>query len=282
MIPLPIKSSIVEEKKDLIKVEIDGLYPGYGVTIGNSLRRVLISSLPGAAAIQIKIKGAQHEFSTIPGVFEDVISIIMNIKQMRFKLHTNEPQKATLDVKGEKKVKGSDFVSSSQLEIINKDCHIATLTSKKSNLFLEILVGKGVGYEMVEQRKEQKKTEIGVIPIDSIFSPIKRVSYRVENVRVKDRTDFEKLFIDIETDGTVDPKSSFNEALQILVNHLNIIKGFLGGKKETKEEVNEEIKEEAKEETKKEGKNKEEKKKSKEKKEKIVKLKKNKKSADKK
>ena len=274
MIPLPIKSSIVEEKKDLIKVEIDGLYPGYGVTIGNSLRRVLISSLPGAAAIQVKIKGVQHEFSTIPGVLEDVISIIMNIKQMRFKLHTDEPQKATLDVKGEKKVKAADFVSSSQLEIINKDCHIATLTSKKSNLFLEILVGKGVGYEMVEQRKEQKKTEIGVIPIDSIFSPIKRVSYRVENVRVKDRTDFEKLFIDIETDGTVDPKNSFNEALQILVDHLNIIKGFLGGKKEIKEEVKKEIK--------KEQKNKKEKEESKDDKGKITKLKKNKKSTDKK
>lgn len=267
MIPLPIKANIVDQKKDLIKVEIDGLYPGYGTTVGNSLRRVLISSLSGVAVTEIKIKGAQHEFSTIPGVLEDVITIIMNIKQMRFKLHTEESQRATISVKGEKKIKASDFNFPSQVEIVNKDCHIATLTSKNSEFEMEILIKRGIGYEMVEQRKEQKKSEIGVIPIDSIFSPVKRVSYRVENMRVKDRTDFEKLFIDIETDGTINPEESLSDATGILINHFLSIKNLLEGKEPVVLEPKKEIETEEKEDTK-EVEKKEDKKKKKEKKKK--------------
>ena len=143
MIPLPIKANIKEEKKDSIKIEIEGLYPGYGTTIGNSLRRVLISSLHGVAVTQIKIKGVQHEFSTISGVLEDVISIIMNIKQKRFKLYSEESQKAILSIKGEKKVKASDFNFPSQVELVNKDCYIATLTSMfilPSSISLAVIV----------------------------------------------------------------------------------------------------------------------------------------------
>ncbi|MDD2913247.1 MAG: DNA-directed RNA polymerase subunit alpha [Candidatus Pacebacteria bacterium] len=252
MIPLPLKSTLIEEKKNLVHLEVDGLYPGYGTTIGNTLRRVLMSSLQGAAVTKVKIKGVQHEFSTIPGVLEDVISIIMNIKQMRFKLHTDEPQKAILSVKGEKKAKGSDFKVSSQMELINKDCHIATLTSKKSEIEMELTVEKGIGYEMVEQRKEQKKLEIGVIPIDAIFSPVKRISFRVENMRVKDRTDFERLFLDIETDGTVEPKEVFLNATEILIDHFSSIKNSLQGEEKKEKEEKKDKKTDKKEERKEE------------------------------
>lgn len=239
MISLPQQTKIVEEKDGSIKVEIEGLYPGYGATIGNSLRRVLLSSLPGAAVTQVKIKGAQHEFSTISGVLEDVVLIIMNLKEMKFKLHSDEPQKAILKVSGEKKVKGSDFKLPSQMELVNKDCHIATLTSKKSELEMEIQVEKGIGYEMVEQRKKDKKLEIGVIPIDAVYSPIKRVSFKVENMRVGKRTDFDKVSIDIETDNTVSPKSSFRDALQILIDHFSMIKDSVQEEDNTKKELSE-------------------------------------------
>ncbi len=239
MISLPQQTKIVEEKSGSIKVEIEGLYPGYGATIGNSLRRVLLSSLPGAAVTQVKIKGAQHEFSTISGVLEDVVLIIMNLKEMKFKLHTDEPQKAVLKVSGEKKVKGADFKLPSQMELMNKDCHIATLTSKKSELEMEIQVEKGIGYEMVEQRKKDKKLEIGVIPIDAIYSPIKRVSFKVENMRVGKRTDFDKVSIDIETDNTVSPKNSFRDALQILIDHFSQIKQSVKGEDAAKKELSE-------------------------------------------
>ncbi len=249
MIPLPLKSTIIEEKKDSIKIQIDGLYPGYGTTLGNSLRRVLISSLSGAAVTEVKIRGIQHEFSTIEGVLEDVISIIMNIKNMRFKLYTDDPQKAIISVKGEKKVKASDFKFPTDLEIVNKDSHIATLTSKNSSLDLEITVEKGVGYQIAEERKEQKKTEIGVIPIDSIFSPVKRVNFRVENMRVKDRTDFERLFIDIILDGTIAPRKALSDSIKILIDHLSLIENSLQEEKEkTKSENIEEEKEKEKKE----------------------------------
>lgn len=239
MIPLPTKANIIEEKKDLIKIEIEGLYPGYGTTIGNSLRRILISSLPGTAVTQVKIKGVQHQFSTIPNVIEDVVSIIMNIKQMRFNLHSEEAQKATLSVKGEKEVKASDFKFPTQIELVNKDCHIATLTSKNAQIEMEITVDRGIGYQMTEERKEEKKPEAGVISIDSIFSPVKRVNYRVENMRVKERTDFEKLHMEIYLDGTIDPKESINKALQILGDHISSIgKLLLGEEKKNANDLN--------------------------------------------
>ena len=208
--------------------EIESLYPGYGVTIGNSLRRVLLSSLPGAAATQVKIKGVQHEFSTIPGVSEDGITIMLNLKQLRFKLFADEPQKATLKVKGEKEVKGGDFELPPQVELVNPDAHLATLTTKSAELEIEILIEKGLGYESRESRKKpsdylQKKLEIGVIPLDSIFTPMKRVAFRVENMRVGERTDFDRLFLEIETDGTITPEDAFSQATEILLNHFNLL-----------------------------------------------------------
>jgi DNA-directed RNA polymerase subunit alpha len=179
--------------------------------------------LPGAAVTHVKIKGIQHEFSTIPGVLEDVITITMNLKQLRFKIHSDEPQRAVLKIKGEKKIKGSDFEVPTQLELINKDCPIATLTDKKKELEMEIQIEKGVGYEPVERRKKQKKLEIGVIPIDAIFTPIKRISYKVENMRVGERTDFDRLKLDIETDGTITPEDAFSQASEILIKHFSLL-----------------------------------------------------------
>ena len=222
MILLPHPLKIINKKENWARFEIEALYPGYGITMGNSLRRVLLSSLPGAAVTQMKIKGVQHEFTTIPGVLEDVINIMMNLKQMRFKIYTEEPQKATLKIKGEKEVKGSDFKLPSQVELVNKSCHIATLTDKKAELDMEIQIEKGIGYEPVERRKKQKKLEIGVIPIDAIFTPIRRVSYKVENMRVGERTDFDRLYLEIETDGTITPEQAFSQASEILVKHFSL------------------------------------------------------------
>lgn len=177
MISLPSPPKVIEKKDHLAIFEIEDLWPGYGITIGNSLRRVLLSSLPGAAITQVKIKGVQHEFSTIPGVLEDMVTILLNLKQLRFKLYTEEPQKAKLSVKGEKVAKGSDFDLSSQLELVNKETQVATLTSKKAELEIEILVERGLGYEPVESRKKGK-LETGTIAIDAIFTPVRKVSYR--------------------------------------------------------------------------------------------------------
>jgi len=221
MIPLPLQPKIIEKKGNFARFEIEGLYPGYGVTVGNSLRRVLLSSLPGAAITQMKIKGVPHEFSTIPGVLEDVILIMQNLKQLRFKIFTDEPQKATLKVKGEKEVKGSDFELPAQAELVNKDCHIATLTDKKAELEMEIQIEKGLGYSPREARKKEK-LEIGAIPVDAIFTPTKRVSYKIENMRVGERTDFDRLFLEIETDGTISPEEAVFLASDILVKHFSL------------------------------------------------------------
>jgi len=230
MISLPRPPKIIEKKENKATFEIEALYPGYGVTIGNSLRRVLLSSLPGAAITQVKIKGVQHEFSTIPGVKDDVISILLNLKQLRFRIYTDEPQKAVLKVKGEKKVKGSDFKLPSQVELVNKDFHVTTLTDKNAELEMEIQIEKGVGYLPVERRKKEK-VEIGVIPIDAIFTPIRKVAFRVENMRVGERTDFDRLILDIETDGTITPEEVFFQTSEILTKHFV----FLGEEFKSKE-----------------------------------------------
>ncbi|MDP2664127.1 MAG: DNA-directed RNA polymerase subunit alpha [bacterium] len=224
MISLPNTPKIIKREGDKAVFEIEGLYPGYGITVGNSMRRVLLSSLEGAAITQVKIKGVSHEFSTINGVMEDVIMIMLNLKQLRFKVFTSEPQKATLKVKGEKEVKGSDFSLSSQVELENKNCHIATLTSKSADLEMEIQIEKGIGYVSRESRRKEK-LEIGAIPLDAIFTPVKRVSYRVENMRIGERTDYDRLFLEIETDGTIKSEEAFARASEILVSHFSLLAG---------------------------------------------------------
>jgi DNA-directed RNA polymerase subunit alpha len=201
---------------------MEALWPGYGVTIGNSLRRVLLSSLPGAAVTQVKIKGVQHEFSTIAGVREDIVTILLNLKQLRFKLYADEPQKATLSVKGEKDVTGADLELPTQVELVNPEAPIAALTDKKAEFELEITVERGMGYAPAETLKKGK-LEIGTIVIDAIFTPIKKVSYRVENMRVGERTDYDRLVLELETDGTISPEEAFSSASEILVKHFTLI-----------------------------------------------------------
>ena len=244
MIPLPKKPKLIEKKENFARFVIEGLYSGYGITIGNALRRVLLSSMEGAAVYEVKINGVQHEFSTIPGVLEDVVMICLNLKKMRFKLHSDEPVLATCKVKGETEVTGASFKLPSQLELVNKDVHIATLTNKNASLEMEILVKKGIGYEPVEDRKE--KLDVGRIALDAIYTPVKKVSYRVENMRVGERTDFDRLFIDIETDSTIEPEEVFKKAADILIKHFSLCLDF--EKKESKEEKQEQEKAKGKEE----------------------------------
>jgi DNA-directed RNA polymerase subunit alpha len=222
MIPLPLQPKVIKKEGDKATFEIEALYPGYGVTIGNSLRRVLLSSLPGAAVTQMKIKGIPHEFSTIPGIMEDVILIMQNLKKLRFRVYSQEPQTAHLKVKGEREVKGSNFELPGTVELVNKSTHLATLTAKSAELDMEIRIEKGIGYSSRESRKKEK-LEIGAIPLDAIFTPVKRVSYKIENMRVGERTDFDRLFLEIETDGTATPEAALSEASEILVKHFSLI-----------------------------------------------------------
>lgn len=222
MISLSKATKVIEKSAAKGTFEIEGLYPGYGVTIGNSLRRVLLSSLEGAAVTQVKIKGASHEFATLPGVAEDVLSILLNLKQLRFVIVGSEPQTATLKIKGEKKIKASDFKLPSQVELANKDLHIATVTDKKTEFNLEIVIEKGVGYVSSEARQRGKQ-EIGMMSLDAIFTPVQRVSYSVKNMRVGERTDFDRLTLEIETDGTIDPEAALLQAANILVEQFQIV-----------------------------------------------------------
>ncbi|MDO8470587.1 MAG: DNA-directed RNA polymerase subunit alpha [bacterium] len=222
MVPLSQSIRLVEEKGRKGVFEIEALYPGYGVTVGNSLRRVLLSSLEGAAITQVKIKGVSHEFSTIPGVKEDVLGILLNLKQVRFTSFTEEPQKAVLKIKGEKEVTAGSFQVPSQVELINKDLHIATLTSSSAELEMEIQIEKGIGYVPVESLKKEKQ-EIGVIFLDAIFSPVQRVSFKVDHMRVGDRTDFDRLILEVETDGTMTAAKALWQASNILLKQFEAI-----------------------------------------------------------
>ncbi len=233
MIPLPtsIKTKNISNNNSVF--EIESLYPGYGVTLGNAIRRVLLSSLSGAAVTEVKIKDAPHEFATLKGVKEDVLHILMNIKQLRFKIFTEDPQTATLVVKGEQEVTGKDFELPADLKLANPDLHIATLTDKSAQLEIEIKVEKGMGY--VFEDKEIKRS-VGVIGMDAIFTPIKKVNYVVENMRVGKRTDFDKLSLEVETDGTITPEEALSQSLDILVSQFQYILENIAvvEKKETK------------------------------------------------
>jgi len=226
MIPLPtsIKTKKVSDNHAIF--DIESLYPGYGITLGNAIRRVLLSSLNGAAVTEVKIKNAPHEFATLEGVKEDILHILMNLKQLRFKSFVDEPQTATLVVKGEKDVTGKDFKCPADLKLANPDLHIATITDKKTELEIEIKIEKGVGY--VFEDKEEKR-DIGVIGLDAIFTPIKKVNYIVENMRVGNRTDFDLISLEIETDGTISPEEAFAESLQILLAQFGFLSAEMSG-----------------------------------------------------
>lgn len=197
-------------------VEIQGCYPGYGSTLGNSLRRVLLSSLEGAAIVSVKISGVQHEYSTLHGVMEDVVQILLNLKRVRFRMENDEPMKAMIRVKGEKSVTAKDIKTSTGLKVVNPDQPIATLTDKKSEIEMEIEVRRGLGYVPVEQQDRGEK-EIGVIALDAIYTPVKRVNFEVENMRVGKRTDYDRVSMHIQTDGSLTPKEAFEASVGILV-----------------------------------------------------------------
>ena len=199
--------------------EVEGLFAGYGLTVGNALRRALLSSLPGAAVTEIKIKNVPHEFSTLPGLKEDIVELALNFKKLRFRLHVDEPQVLALKMKGEKAVTGGDIVLNTNVELINPDEVLATLTAKDAELDMEVTVERGLGYVPVEARKTEGRLAIGTIAIDAIFTPVTRVNYTVEDMRVGDRTDFNRLRLEITTDGTVSPSSALHKAANILKDH---------------------------------------------------------------
>lgn len=234
-VSLPQKPRYKKTGENSGKFEILGCYPGYGATLGNTLRRVLLSSLGGSAATSVKIKGVSHEFSTIPGIMEDAIQIILNLKKVRFKKYAEEPLKVTLKRKGEGKVTAKDIKCSSDIEVVNPNQLIATITDKKAELEIEIEVDSGLGYVPVEQQAKEDK-EIGVIAIDAVFTPIQRVNFLVENMRVGKRTDYDKITIEITTDGSIAPQEAFIQAVNILVNQFSaILEIAADDKKEEKE-----------------------------------------------
>ena len=222
---LPSKPRIVSEEGFSGAYEIDGLYPGYGHTLGNSLRRIILSSLSGVAITSIKINGVDHEFSSVAGVKEDVIALILNLKKVRIKMLSDEPQTIELNVKGIKEVTAGDITVPGQVEILNPELYIASLGSKTAELSIEMKIEKGLGY-VPKEVIEKDRTEIGHIALDAIFSPIRRVNYEVENMRVGDRTDFNKLKIFIETDGTITPNEALEESILIMISQLKAIVGF--------------------------------------------------------
>jgi len=231
------KLSIVSEVDMRGVYEIDGLYPGYGHTLGNSLRRIILSSLTGAAITSIKIDGVDHEFSVMDGVKEDVITILLHLKQVRFRLNTDEPQTVKLHVKGPKQITASDIEVTGQVEVLNKDLYIAEVTGKNA-LSIEMTIEKGLGF--VPKEMHQKiKNEVGVISLDAIFTPIRRVSYEVENMRVGDKTNHNRLRMTIETDGTLTPREALERAITIMVEQLQAIVGFTISQKSISKETKE-------------------------------------------
>ena len=221
-ITLPQKPKYIPLDEKTGKFEIDGCYPGYGTTVGNALRRVLLSSLPGSAITSIKIKGVKHEFSTIPNVLEDVIQIVLNLKQVRLKSHKDEPVTVTLSVKGEKVITAGMIKCPTDVEVITKDAPIATITNAKGEFDMEMEVENGIGYVPVDQQLREKK-EVGMIALDAIYTPIRRVNYTIENMRVGKRTDFEKIKLEVATDGSISPKDAFAQAVKILSDQFSVL-----------------------------------------------------------
>jgi DNA-directed RNA polymerase subunit alpha len=226
-IQLPeLKSAHEEGNKATFAIE--PLHNGYGMTLGNSLRRVILSSLGGAAVTAVKIDSVAHEFSTIDGVKEDVVEIILNLKKLRFRVFSDEPQFLVLTKSGKGVVKASDIKTTSDVEIVNSDQIIATLDNEKVKLGMEIKVEKGRGYVPVESR-EAEKLEVGMIAVDALYSPVQRVRYNVENTRVGQMTDLDRLVMEIETDGTITPGEAIRQAAEILVEHFQVVAGNVTG-----------------------------------------------------
>jgi DNA-directed RNA polymerase subunit alpha len=224
-VALPSKPRVIKEEEFSGIFEIDGLYPGYGHTLGNSLRRIILSSLPGAAITQVKIDGVQHEFSAIDGVKEDVITILLNLKRIRLQMHSDTPMTLNLKVKGAKVVTAGDITAPSQITILNPEQPIAEITDKSAELAIELTIEHGLGY-VPREIHQKDKVDIGTIALDAVFTPIRRVNYEVENMRVGDRTDYNRLRVFIETDGTLTAREALENSIEIMIHQLKAIIGF--------------------------------------------------------
>ena len=223
-IVMPSKPRVVLEEANKGVFEIDGLYPGYGHTLGNSLRRIILSSLPGASVTSIKIDGVSHEFQTLEGIKEDVIVMILNLKKTRFKMISDEPQTVSLSVKGPKAVTAGDIKTGGQVEILNPELHIVEVTGK-INLNIEMKIEKGLGF-IPKELFQKEKVDVGNIAVDAIFTPVRWVSYEVENMRVGDKTNHNRLRISIETDGTLSAREALSRSIEIMINQLKAIIDF--------------------------------------------------------
>jgi len=234
-ITLPSKPRVVSEEGFKGIFEIDGLYPGYGHTLGNSLRRIILSSLPGAAITQVKINGVEHEFSTLSGIKEDVLTVLLNLRRVRLQLHGDEPMTISIKKSEIGPVTAADIDAPTQVDVLNPEQYITEITNKSTKLDIEMTVENGLGY--VPREVHQKdKVEIGTIALDAVFTPIRRANYEVENMRVGDRTDYNRLRLVIETDGTFSAKEALEQSIEIMVHQLKSIIGFQETVKEKADE----------------------------------------------
>lgn len=207
------------------KFVAEPLERGFGITIGNSLRRTLLSTIEGTAVVGVRIEGVTHEYATIPGVFEDVVDIILNIKSLELNLHSHEQTRVFIEKKGEGVITAADIKGNPNVEVLNPDQHIATITDPNTKLYMELIVERGIGYVPAEEMKD-KFDEVDIIPIDAIFSPIKRVNYQVDNARVGQSTDYDKLIIEVETDGSVKPEDAIAFAAKIIKDQMELFINF--------------------------------------------------------
>ncbi len=210
------------------KFIVEPLERGFGVTLGNALRRVLLSSIPGAAVTSVKIENVLHEFSTVQGVVEDVTQIILNLKELSFKLHSDKPKLLRLDVKGKKDVTAGDLQPDAEVEILNPDLHIATLDGKNAHLVMELVVERGKGYVPAERHRKSEHV-IGVIPVDSVFSPIQKVNYSIEDTRVGQATDYDRLVFEVWTDGSIRPEEALQESARLVIDYFRLFVGTTAG-----------------------------------------------------
>jgi DNA-directed RNA polymerase subunit alpha len=229
-----------KQEKNSGTFTIEPLPQTFGATIGNALRRVLMTSIKGAAATQMKIAGANHQFTTVAGVKEDIVEISLNIKQLRFKVHGDNPVVATIEKKGKGNVTAKDLKLDADTEIMNKDQHIATISDDKTTFKMELIIEPGTGYSPMEER-EKKNAKLGVITLDALFSPIVNATYEVESTRFGERVDLDKIILDIETDGSITPEKAVKEAANILKGYYSVIETGEAKTEEVKEEKVKEI-----------------------------------------
>ena len=220
----PTLASVEDHSDKSATFTVEPLHSGYGMTLGNSLRRVLLSSIAGGAIVAFRIEGVTHEFTTVKGVKEDVVDIMLNLKNVRFRLHSEEPVELRLEKKGAGAITAADIKTTADIEVVNPEAHIATVDDSKAKILMDIVIEPGRGYRTIEE-SGSKRLHSDMIAIDAIFSPVQRVRYRVENTRVGQMTDLDKLVLTIDTDGSISPRDAFEEEAAILINQYTALAG---------------------------------------------------------